>query len=233
MTLLAAFKVLLRSYKAGDDIVVGTDVAGRSREQTEGLIGFFVNQLVLRTELSGNPTFRETLARVRETALSAYAHQEVPFDKVVETLNPERDLSRNPLFQVMFGMNNAPRPALDLGGLKLSNVALDNETAVFDLSLYVTDMRDGLVGLLRYNADLFESGTANRLLRRYEILLGLAAERPDATLDALEEGLHEGERRQWSAREKELEGTRAQLFKSARRRVVGDAEHGAEGRSAS
>ena len=122
MTLLAAFKVLLRCYTSQDDLVVGTPVANRNRLETEGLIGFFVNALVLRTDLSGNPTFRELVRRVREVCLGAYAHQDLPFERLVEEFHLERDLSRNPLFQVMFVLQNAAVHALELPGLSLNPV---------------------------------------------------------------------------------------------------------------
>jgi len=112
MTLLAAFQILLYRYTGQNDVAVGSPIAGRGRSEIEGLIGFFVNMLVLRSDLSGNPTFRELLSRVRKTALCAYEHQDVPFEKLVEVLHPERDLSRSPLFQVMFAFQNIPRQAL-------------------------------------------------------------------------------------------------------------------------
>ena len=112
MLLLAAFQVLLSRYSGQEDIVVGSPIAGRNRAETEGLIGFFVNTLAMRTDLSGNPTFRELLGESKRTALSAYAHQDLPFEKLVEELQPERDLSQNPLFQVMFAVQNAPGEGL-------------------------------------------------------------------------------------------------------------------------
>ena len=120
MTLLAAFKVLLHRYTSQDDLVVGTPIANRNRLETEGLIGFFVNALVLRTDLSGNPSFRELLRRVREVCLAAYGHQDLPFERLVEELHLERDLSRNPLFQVMFVLHNTRCETMELPGLTLS-----------------------------------------------------------------------------------------------------------------
>src|SRR6185437_1960347 len=119
---MAAFKVLLMRYSGQEDISVGTAIANRARKEIEGLIGFFVNTLVMRTDLSGNPSFRELLRREREVALGAYAHQEAPFEKLVEELNPERDLSRSPLFQVMMTLQQAGRETLYLPGVKLSGV---------------------------------------------------------------------------------------------------------------
>ena len=122
MTLMAAFKVVLMRYSGQEDISVGTAIANRTRKEVEGLIGFFVNTLVMRTDLSGNPSFRELVRREREVALGAYAHQELPFEKLVEELNPERDLSRSPLFQVMMLLQHAGRETLELPGVKLSGV---------------------------------------------------------------------------------------------------------------
>ena len=141
MTLLAAFQVLLHRYSGQDDIAVGTPIAGRGRTELEGLIGFFVNTLVLRSDLAGNPAFTELLARVRETALGAYTHQDLPFEKLVEELSPSRDMSRNPLFQVMFVLQNAPDAELALKGVQASRLPLAGHSAKFDLT--VVGARDG------------------------------------------------------------------------------------------
>jgi aspartate racemase len=162
MTLLAAFKVLLHRYAGQDDIVVGSPIANRNRPEIEGLIGFFVNTLVLLTDLRGNPTFRELMARVREVALGAYAHQDLPFEKLVEELHPERDPSRTPLFQVMFVLQNTPGPALELAHLNLSPVAMENRTAKFDLTLSMREQGDRLRGTLNYNTALFDGATMKR-----------------------------------------------------------------------
>ena len=135
MTLLAAFKVLLSRYSGQADISVGTDIAGRNRAEIEPLIGFFVNALVMRTEVRAEEGFRELLKRVREVCLGGYAHQDVPFEKLVEELNPERSLSHSPLFQVSFGLNNAGHEALQLSELTLGPMGVNKETAKFDLTL--------------------------------------------------------------------------------------------------
>ncbi len=177
MLLLAAFQVLLARYSGQDDIAVGSPIAGRTRSEFEGLIGFFVNTLVLRTDVSGNPRFSELLARVRETALEAYAHQEVPFEKLVEALRPERDPSRNPLIQVMFALHNAPGGGLALPGLGVTGQGLDTATAKFDLTLTLTDGPDGLHGSLAYATDLFDASTVARLAGHFTTLLeGIVAE---------------------------------------------------------
>jgi len=172
MTLLAAFQVLLSRYTNQSDIVVGSPIANRAHAETEGLIGFFVNTLALRTDLSGVPTFRELLKRVREVALGAYAHQEIPFEKLVEELQPERALNRQPLFQVMLVMQNAPRPVLELGEVRLSGVELAHQTAKFDLTLELGESAQGLRGTFEYNTDLFAEATIRRLVGHWEVLLG-------------------------------------------------------------
>ncbi len=179
MTTLAAFQTLLFRYTGQEDIVIGTPIAGRNREEIEGLIGFFVNTLALRTNVSGNPTFRELLERVKEIALGAYAHQDLPFEKLVEELNPERDVSHSPVFQVMFGMQNVPRDAPALNGLSITRVPLPSVTAKFDLTLFISETATGLNCWLEYNTDLFEEPTVLRMLRHFEHLLEAVVADPD------------------------------------------------------
>ena len=171
MTLLAAFKILLWRYSGQSDVVVGTPIAGRNHLATEGLIGLFVNTLVLRTSLSGNPSFSELLDRVREVTLGAYAHQDLPFEKLVEELQPERDMSRSPLFQVMFVLQNATAETLRLPGLEASEVTGGDETAKFDLTLGLAEIDGELQGSLQYNVDLFDAATIERLVQHYQLLL--------------------------------------------------------------
>src|SRR5439155_17880296 len=144
MTLLAALNVLLSRYSGQDDIVVGSTIAGRNRFEIEKLIGFFVNTLVLRTDLSGNPSFRELLGRARKTAMSAYAHQDLPFEKLVEELQPERDLSRNPLFQVMLILQNVPTAGQRMANLAVGPFPASSERSKFDLTVIVAEKEDGL-----------------------------------------------------------------------------------------
>jgi amino acid adenylation domain-containing protein len=185
MTLLAAFQTLLHRYTGQDDLLVGSPIAGRTRIELEGLIGFFVNTLVLRTDMSGNPTFRELLGRVREVALGAYAHQDLPFEKLVEELQPARDLSHSPLFQVMFILQNVPRAALELAGLTLTPVEVDSGTAKFELTLSMAESADGLRGVWEYNTDLFEAATICRLAGHFQTLLEGIVTDPAQRLSAL------------------------------------------------
>jgi len=177
MTLLAAFQTLLYKYTGQVDVVVGTPIAGRNRTEIEGLVGLFVNTLAMRTDLSGNPTFKELLARAQEVALGAYFHQELPFEQIVKEFQLERDLSQNPLFQVMLILQNVPTPELELSNLRLSLLETENETAKFDLTLTIEDRGDTLAAVLEYNVDLFMATTAERMLNHFQILLeGIVAD---------------------------------------------------------
>ncbi|MDZ8055343.1 MAG: non-ribosomal peptide synthetase [Aulosira sp. ZfuVER01] len=185
MTMLAAFQTLLYRYTHQEDITVGSPIANRNRSEIEELIGFFANSLVLRTDLSGNPTFKELLGRVRDVTLGAYSHQDLPFEKLVEELQPERNLSHNPLFQVVFGFQNAPMSALELPGLVPSFMNIDLQKIRFDLELNLwkcsEDFRslwggkwqlsEGIRGVMVYNTTLFEKSTITRMLEHFKILL--------------------------------------------------------------
>jgi amino acid adenylation domain-containing protein/non-ribosomal peptide synthase protein (TIGR01720 family) len=211
MALLAAFQTLLHHYAGQDDISVGTPVANRTRRETEGVIGFFVNTLVMRTDLSGNPTFRQLLKRVRKTALEAYAHQDVPFEKLVDALRPERDLSHSPLFQVMFALNNVPLQAQSVTGLSLQPLVFHSGTAKFDLTLEMNEGPDGLSGLLEYNIDLFDPETTSRMLEHFQRLLEAVVADPDCGVSEISL-LSDAERHrllvEWNGEEKEPELTR-------------------------
>ncbi len=185
MTLLAAFSVLLSRYCRCDDIVIGSPIAGRTRTETEHLIGFFVNTLTLRTDMSGDPSFREHLSRVCETALSAYSHQDLPFEKLVEELKPERSLSYSPLFQVMFALQNTTQAALRLPGLKVERLDLGRETSKFDLSLYAIETSEGLKLSFEYNSDLFYAATILRMLGHFETLLKSIVANPSQKISRL------------------------------------------------
>jgi amino acid adenylation domain-containing protein len=171
VTLLAAFQTLLQRYTAQNDIIVGSPIAGRNRSELEGLIGLFVNSLALRVDLHGNPSFRELLQRVREVSLDADAHQEAPFEKLVEVLAPERNLSQNPLFQVMFVFQTAPLGDLSVSGLTLTPLDVESGTAKLDLSVELYDRADGIGGWFEYNSDLFDAPTIARMAGHFQALL--------------------------------------------------------------
>ena len=199
MVLLAAFQALLKRYTGHSDILVGTPIAGRNRAEAEQLIGVFINTLVMRTDLSADPTFEQLLERVRETAVGAFSHQEIPFEQVVEKLQPDRHLSHTPIFQVMFAMQNTPLPALQLAGLEPGRVLdpsqVHNGTTKVDLAMFVEETADGLEVGCEYSTDLFEAATIERLLGHYEVLLAAAVEAPACRVSCLEL-LTEAERRQ-------------------------------------
>jgi amino acid adenylation domain-containing protein len=184
-TLLAAFHTLLGRYSGQKDIVVGSPIAGRTQAETEGLVGFFVNTLALRLDLSGDPTFRELLHRAREVTLGAYAHQDLPFEKLVEELQTERDLGRTPVFQVAFAYQNFPSHKLELPGLTLRSEPVESGTAKFDLMLYMWQRADGLRAVLEYNTELFDTGTIIRMLAHFQTLLESIALDPDRRLSEL------------------------------------------------
>ena len=185
MKLVAAFQVLLYRYSGQEDIAVGMPIAGRKRTELEGLIGVFANTLVLRTDLSGNPGFRELLARVRGTALDAYTHQDVPFEKLVEELAPERDMSRNPLFQVMFVLQNVPDAALAMEGLEVSSLPLESHSAKFDLALSVRESAQGLQTNWEYASDLFDAVTVKRMAQHFKRLLEAIVADPEQPIGEL------------------------------------------------
>src|SRR5262249_17197406 len=171
MTLLAAFQALLSRYTGQDDVSVGAPVAGRTLPETENLIGLFLNTLVLRTDLSDAPTFTELLGRVRETCFGAYAHQDIPFEMLIEELQPERSLSHTPLFQVMLNLLNISDAQIDLAGLSIEEFPAERYYAKFDLTLYAAERGDKLQLTMAYNVDLFEDATAERALRHLTTLL--------------------------------------------------------------
>jgi amino acid adenylation domain-containing protein len=193
MTLLGAFQVLLGRYAGSEDVVVGSPIAGRTRAETEELIGFFVNTLVLRVDLSGEPTFRDVLRRVRAVTLGAYEHQELPFERLVEELQPERSLGHSPLFQVMFALGDAAAVPGALPGLAVEPLESEAATTKFDLNLVLTETSGGLRATLGYGTDLFERGTALRMLGHLERVLAQVA--ADAELRVADLDLLDGEER--------------------------------------
>jgi len=171
MTLLGAFAALLSRYSGQEDLVIGSPIANRNYRPTEGLIGFFVNILPLRLDLSGDPTFEELLARVRQVTLEAYAHQDVPLEKLVEELQPERNWSHMPLFQVVLALQNVPMEQLELPGLTLTPLELESHTAKFDLTLALQETAQGLYGVWEYSRDVFEVATIRRMAGHFQTLL--------------------------------------------------------------
>ncbi|ASS75402.1 hypothetical protein CIG75_10640 [Tumebacillus algifaecis] len=185
MTLLAAYYTLLCRYNRQESIVIGTPVANRTRQEQEGLIGFFVNMLPLHLDLSGDPTFCELLQRTKKAALGAFAHQDLPFERLVEELDVERNLNQSPLFQTTFTLQNAPSTALELPGLVLDVFEQTNGTAKFDLSLFLWEADGGLAGGFEYKTDLFEAGTVERLSHHYLTLLESIVNAPDSRISEL------------------------------------------------
>ncbi len=185
MVLLAAFQILLYRYTGQDDINVGTPIANRNRAEIENLIGFFINTLVMRGDLSSNPSFREFLKRVRETAIEAYSHQDLPFEMLVDELKLERDMSHSPLFQVMFVLQNAPGRELKVPGLAISPLEIDSGIAKFDLTLEMVEADGKLQGLFKYNADLFEASTIQRMIGHFRNLLESIVVDPDRSISTL------------------------------------------------
>src|SRR6266404_625849 len=195
MALLAAYQVLLHRYTGDRDIVVGTPMAGRQIPETEELIGLFINTLALRTDVSGNPSFRELLCRVKQIALEAYAHQDLPFERLVKELQPERTLAHNPLFQVMFVLQSEEILPLQLSDLMAEHFRIDHVMANFDLTLDIVEREAQLVCLFESNADLFESDTIERMMEHFRILLEGVVANPEQTISQLPL-LSETERRQ-------------------------------------
>ncbi|RUT04339.1 hypothetical protein DSM106972_045670 [Dulcicalothrix desertica PCC 7102] len=219
ITMLAAFKTLLYRYSKQDDIVVGTDVANRNQAETEGLIGFFVNILVLRTYLGGCPSFRELLQRVREVALGAYAHQDLPFEKLVEELQPERHLNHTPLFQVLFVMDNVPKQNLELPDLTITPLEVNYGTAKFDLALFVAKTEQEIVGSWHYNADLFDAAAITRMTGHFETLLNNIVAQPDTRINTLEI-LTEAEKRKQIMAETKQEESKLKKFMQVKPKAV-------------
>lgn len=218
ITLVTAFLMLLHYYTDQDDLVVGTDVAYRNRAETERLIGLFVNQLVLRADVAGDPSFFEQLERVRETALEAYANQDVPFSRVVEALQIERDLSRTPLFQVKFVLQNAPMPPLELPGLTLQLLEVERGTAKFDMLWNLWETSDGLVGAIDYSTMLFDAATVAHMVAQFELLLQHIVANPALKLSELIALLASADTQQRRARRTERKAANLQKLTALKRR---------------
>jgi len=219
MLMLAAFQVLMYYYVKQPDIVLGTDLANRTTVQTEDLVGFFVNLMVVRTDLSGDISFRELIGRVRHRTLDSYAHQDVPFDKLVEELQPERSRSHTPLVQVLFVQQNTPRSELAMPGLELSGVSLALPSK-FDIAVFVRESERGLAGVWQYNADLFNAATIERMAALYPVILKTITAEPETKLKAMLEMLAEWELQHNTAVLEESRAASRQKLKSVRRAVV-------------
>jgi non-ribosomal peptide synthetase component F len=185
MAFLAAFQVLLNRYTGQEDIAVGTPIAGRTRSDVESLVGLFVNTLVLRADLSGDPSFRALLKQVRLRTLEAYAHQDLPFDRLVEALHPDRDPGRSPLFSVMFALQNAPLPIPQTPELALTQIEPDTGTAKFDLTLFASEVDAGIALSAEYDTDIFEAATIDRLLRHLGTVIEEVVKDPDQPIGNL------------------------------------------------
>jgi hypothetical protein len=220
MMLLAAFKLLLYCYTGQEDSVVGTDIANRTRQETERLIGFFANQLVLRTDLSGNPSFRQLLERVRVMTLGAYAHQDLPFEQLVKELKPKREPGRSPLFQIKFMLENEPAAPLALEGLTLHHLPVEHRVAKFDLLLTLVNASDGLRGSLEYNTDILKHATIVRLLRDFQALLSSIVRQPDAKLSIFKEELAEAEKQRLIALEREFKLGLVRKLKNVKLKLI-------------
>jgi amino acid adenylation domain-containing protein len=219
ITMLAAFQTLILHYSKQSDIVLGTDLANRTTVQTEALLGFFVNLLALRTDLSGDPTFAELLGRVREVALGAYAHQDLPFDKLVEQLQPERSLSHNPLVQVLFVQQNTPRAVAPMPGLELSPFPMELPSK-FDMAVFVSETDKGVSGMWHYNPDLFDATTIARIVGLYQYVLEQTTANPALRLSQVLDLLTEEEKQHRASRHKEFQELSLQKLKSVKRKSV-------------
>jgi len=220
MTMLAAFQSLILYYTKQPDVVLGTDLAGRNRVETEALIGFFVNLIVLRTDLSHDPTFSELLGRVREVTLGAYAHQDMPFDTLVKELQPERSMSHNPLVQVLFVHVNTPRSRRKLPGIELSGFHFELPSK-FDLAVFCSESDQGLTGTWNYNADLFDRRTILRAAAQFETVLDQVTRNPDLRLSEIQQILETNEQQQQAEEYSALQETSAQKLKGIKRRPTG------------
>lgn len=235
MTLYAAWQVLLYDICRETDVVIGSAVAHRNRKELEGLIGFLVNMLILRTDLSGNPTFVQLLGRSREVTIGAWSHQDLPLTRILKEVAPERDLSRNPLFQIEFSLLTPDKnPAvygyglamgsvetIELPGLVLTPVPLNYENARYDVAVFLWDMPGGIHGTIEFSTDLFEDATMERMAQRYETVLRAVVDRPYATLDELVAVLQQGDRDRATAAGQSHEQSMKQKLESIRRRRAG------------
>jgi amino acid adenylation domain-containing protein len=220
MTLLAAFQTLLYCYSKQTDFGIGSPIANRNRTEIEKLIGFFINTLVLRADLSNNPTFRELLARVREVTLGAYTHQDLPFEKIVEELRPERQRDRVPLYQAWFVLHNTPLGSLELSGLSLEPLEVHSGSTDLDLGLFLEEVSEGLSGCFEYNTSLFSRQTVGQIVNNFESLIERAIADPDLDLSALKEMIEQANREQKTVQESELKAANIRLLQNIKRQSL-------------
>ncbi|BAZ30183.1 amino acid adenylation domain-containing protein [Cylindrospermum sp. NIES-4074] len=220
MTLLAAYQTLLYCYTGQEDIRIGSPIANRSQVELEKLIGFFINTLVLRGDLSGNPSFKELLVRSRQVALGAYAHQDLPFDKLVEELQPERKLGHTSLYHAWFVLQNAPMPPLELPGLTMSLVDIDSSTVRHDLLLNIWENPEGLNCTFEYKTDLFDKATISRLSKAFERLLQQVVANPNIKLNELSTLVSETDKQQQLMQEAEIQAVGIQKLKTIKRKAI-------------
>ena len=222
MTLLAAFNTLLYHYTKQEDILIGSPIANRNRSEIEGLIGFFINTLVFRTNLSNNPSFTELLQQVREVALGAYTHQDLPFDKLVAELKLERNSNRSPLFQVWFVLQNAPVSNLELEGLNLNLIDIESGMVRHDLNLDISETSEGIKGFIEYKIDLFNAATIAQMAKLFEMLLDIVVKQPEINLKELVEMLNESEKQQQILANQEFQKNRRQKLGKLSRKAPTD-----------
>jgi hypothetical protein len=220
MTLVASFKVLLHFYTKQDDVVIGTDVANRNRTEIEGLIGFFVNQLVLRTNLSGDPAFSELLDRVREVTLGAYAHQDLPFDRLVDALKPERNPNYAPFFQIKLVLENTSAGEFELPGLKIDQLETEGGEAKLDLILVLRERAEGLQGWFEYNGDLLDDATVIRFGEYLEVILRGALSSPNSRISELHEALNSLESQRRALEQQQYENAWRESFRTIKPQPV-------------
>ncbi|MBE7384652.1 MAG: amino acid adenylation domain-containing protein [Leptolyngbya sp. SIO1E4] len=222
MILLGAFNTLLHSYKGQEDILVGSPIANRNRSETEGLIGCFVNTLVLRSNLSGNPSFREYLGHIREITLGAYAHQDLPFEKLISELGIERNLNSYPLFRVWFVLQNSPMPDLEVSELTLNTLEFETGVVRYDLKLDLVETSESLQGFFEYKTDLFKTSTIARMVELFKLVLSTVIQQPDIQLNALSAVLKEAQKQQQLAQQKEFLTSRRQKLGKLGRRATSE-----------
>jgi non-ribosomal peptide synthetase component F len=219
MTMLAAFQTLLYRQTGEDDVVVGADIANRNRGEIENLIGFFINMLVMRSDLSGNPSFTSVMDQVRETALGAFAHQDLPLEKMVEELRPGRGQNHSPLFTVVLVFQNTPRQILTVKGLTLTTINLPQDVSRFDLTLCISETSSEIRGYWAYSTELFDSSTISEMHTQFETLLQSIVRDPGTKLRDLEI-FSDQHRQERLLRRQERDGANTRKLRSARRKVV-------------